>query len=68
MRKTARPKEIVLFLERHGFWFSSQKGSHAIYRHDDGRRTAVPMHSKELKKGTLHSILKDIGMTLEDLD
>ena len=68
MRKTAHPKDIVAFLERHGFRVSSRKGSHVVYRHDDGRRTAVSMHSKELKKGTLHAILKDIGMTLDEFD
>ena len=67
MRKVIRPKEIVRIIERHGFLFARQNASHAIYIHADGRRTTVPMHNKDLKRGTLHSILKDTGLTLEDL-
>lgn len=68
MRKVVKPKELVKSLERHGFTRQRQTGSHAHFFHPDGRWTTVPMHSRELKKGTLHGILKDIGMTLGDLD
>lgn len=59
MRKTARPKEVVSFLEKNGFIFICQRGSHAIYEHNDGRFTIVPMHNRELPKGTFHTIFKD---------
>ena len=67
MHKVLRPKEIVRVIEKHGFLFVRQRGSHAIYIHTDGRRTIVPMHNEDLRRGTLHSILKDTGLTLEDL-
>ncbi len=67
MRKTIRSKELARALEAHGFVFERQTGSHAHYRHADGRWTTIPMHTKEIKKGTLHAILKNAGLTLEDI-
>ena len=67
MRKTIRPKELVRILEKLGFVRERSAGGHAHFRHPDGRWTTIPMHNKELKKGTLHAILKSIGLTLEDL-
>lgn len=67
MRKTAKPREIVRLLEKNGFVFFRQVGSHAQYRHPDGRKTSVSMHDKELKRGTLHAILKQSKLTLDDL-
>ncbi len=67
MRKVIRPKQLVSILEKHGFVFIRQTGSHAHYRHTDGRWTTVPMHNVELKRSTWHSILKETGLTLEDL-
>ena len=66
MRKTARPKEVVRLLEKHGFTFFSQVGSHAQYRHPDGRKTSVAMHTHELPKGTFAAILKQAGISRDD--
>ncbi len=68
MRRTFRPKELVRILERNGFVLDRQTGSHAHYRHSDGRWTTIPVHNKELRKGTLHAILKDTQLQLEDLE
>lgn len=38
-------KQISTVLERLGFSFARQSGSHKIYRHADGRRVTVPMHA-----------------------
>ena len=39
-----------------------------MMKHEDGRRTIIPMHSnKEIPKGTLLAILKDIQITKEKL-
>jgi len=56
--------EVVKRLERHGFSFASQKGSHRKYRCDN-RVVIVPMHD-EIAKGTLRSILIQAGLSLED--
>lgn len=61
-------REVIQILERRGFSLERQSGSHAVYRHSDGRRTTVPVHGKrDLGHGLLHRILKDAGLNLEDL-
>ncbi|MBQ7661140.1 MAG: type II toxin-antitoxin system HicA family toxin [Clostridia bacterium] len=57
------PKEIVKILEENGFYCARQNGSHRFYKNDStGKVTTVPMHAKELKKGTEQKILKDAGL------
>ena len=36
-------------------------------RHPDGRGTTIPVHGRDLAKGTLRGILADIGMTVTEL-
>ncbi len=67
MRKTIRPKDLVRILGKHGFTLDRQAGSHAHLRHPDGRWTTIAIHNKEIKRGTLHAILRDIGLMLDDL-
>jgi predicted RNA binding protein YcfA (HicA-like mRNA interferase family) len=57
---------VVRALERAGFVFRSQKGSHRKLRHADGRTVIVPMH-RELAPGTLRSILKQAGLSAAEL-
>lgn len=57
-----KPRQVVRALEKNGFQFVRQKGSHRLYRKGDLRVT-VPMHNKDLKPGTLKSILKQAGIT-----
>jgi len=60
-------REVVKALHRIGFVVDHQRGSH-IFLHNLGRNISVviPNH-KELKKGTLNSILKKVGIAIEDL-
>jgi predicted RNA binding protein YcfA (HicA-like mRNA interferase family) len=63
-------KQIIKIIEKLGFSFVRQTGSsHAIYRREsDGCRTTVPIHGKKsLKRKTIKSICKDIGITVEEL-
>jgi len=62
-----KPKELVRIAERLGFQFRRQKGSHAIYvRSSDQARVVIPMHSNDLKRKTLRSIIEDLRITLEE--
>jgi predicted RNA binding protein YcfA (HicA-like mRNA interferase family) len=62
-------KDLIAILQRRGFIFSRQSGSHAIMRHPDGRGTTVPVHGKrDLGKGLLRQILRDCNMTADDLN
>jgi predicted RNA binding protein YcfA (HicA-like mRNA interferase family) len=42
-------------------------GSHATYRHPDGRWTIVSVHGgKTIPGGTLRKIIRDTGLTVEE--
>lgn len=61
------PKRLVKVLMRTGFEIDHQRGSHVVMRHlIDGRRAVVPMHGRDIPKGTLKGILKDIGLDVDD--
>ena len=63
-------KQITKIIEKLGFEFIRQSGSsHAIYRRiRDSRRTTIPIHGKRsLKRKTIKSICKDVGITIEEL-
>ncbi|MBI4599233.1 type II toxin-antitoxin system HicA family toxin [Candidatus Uhrbacteria bacterium] len=62
-----KPRQLASALQCLGFALVRQRGSHAIYRHTDGRMAVIPMHSKEIPLGTLRGILDDIGVSLEVL-
>lgn len=61
-------RDIIRVLEKLGFFKWHQVGSHAQYKHSDGRRTTVPMHhGEDVRKKMLHGIIHDIGITIEEL-
>jgi len=58
-------KEIIAALEKAGFVFSRQSGSHKIYKNRQGKRVTVPFHGgKILHPKILKSILKDAGLEI----
>lgn len=59
--------KVVRALERAGFSLARINGSHHIMRHLDGRSVTVPVHNRDLAKGTLRNILMIVGMSVEDL-
>lgn len=62
MPKLLPSKEIVKILERQGFVFVSQRGSHAKYR--KGANTViVPSPKKEIPLGTMRSIIRQSGLS-----
>ena len=61
-------KELIRVLSRDGFVQVRQAGSHVLLEHVDGRITTIPVHGKkDLPKGTLRGILRDIEITPEQL-
>lgn len=61
-------KEIISVLEKSGFRFIRQSGSHKIYRNFSGKRATVPFHSgKILHPKVLKSILKDADLDIDQL-
>ena len=54
-------KELVALVEKTGFVFSRQKGSHVIFYHEKGVRITIPNHgNKALHPKIIKSVLKDI--------
>ena len=60
-----KPKNLARAITKIGFYKHNQAGSHATFKHPDGRRVTIPMHNRNLKKGLLHGILKDIELTTD---
>lgn len=64
-----KPKELTRAIVKLGFHLIRQKGSHAVYRHDEGRWVTIHMHSgKDLSKGFIYKILKDAKLNWEDVE
>ena len=64
------PKELIRALEQAGFVRWRQKGSHlTLYRERDRKVLTIPIHfGRTIPKGTLHAILKQAGLSVEELD
>lgn len=62
------PKKFLKILEKLGFEKRDAEGSHVFFRHQDGRTTVIPIHSKEISKGLLKKILNDIKLSVFDYD
>lgn len=54
--------DVVRALRNAGFVEHRQKGSHKIFKKEN-LRVIVPMHSKDLKKGTIHGIIEQSELT-----
>jgi predicted RNA binding protein YcfA (HicA-like mRNA interferase family) len=51
-----------------GFVLTRTRGSHHRLKYPDGRATTVPVHAgRDVPKGTLRGVLRDCGMSAEDL-
>lgn len=57
-------KEVVKLAKNNGWTEKSQRGSHIKMIHKDREKhVIIPYHgSKDIPKGTLHEILKDLGI------
>ena len=60
-------RDVVRALAKLGYEFDRQKGSHMILRQSASphRRAVVPDH-KEVAKGTLRSIIREAGLTVDE--
>jgi predicted RNA binding protein YcfA (HicA-like mRNA interferase family) len=58
-------REVRAALERAGFIFRRQTGSHMILRRDEPYARAVVPDPKQIRSGTLRRIITDAGLTVE---
>lgn len=59
---TMKPAKMIRKLKKAGFIEVPKNGGHRKFVHPDGRMTEVPVHAKELAKGTQEAILKQAGL------
>lgn len=61
-------RELCKILRKIGYKNDHQTGSHIILRNENApyRRLTVPNH-KEIKKGTLRTVLRQTGLTVDEL-
>ena len=64
-----RPRQLLRALERAGFYVDHVRGSHHYLKHPakPGTLVVVPMHNRDLKRGTLSAILSQAGLSAADL-
>lgn len=60
-------REAVKAFQKIGYQFDHQRGSHIILRQPNSpqRRLTIPDH-KTLAKGTLRSLIRESGLTVEE--
>ena len=59
-------KEMIRFVEKLGFHFSRQSGSHKINKNVEGKRVTISYHSgKILHLEIVKSILVDAGISVD---
>jgi predicted RNA binding protein YcfA (HicA-like mRNA interferase family) len=63
-----KPRDVLRALERAGFLVHHVSGSHYVLKHSEkaGLRVIVPWHNKDLKRGTLRSIIEQSGLTVPE--
>ena len=62
------PKDVFRVLQRSGFYLHHTTGSHYILKHREkpSLRVTLPWHSRDLKRGTLASIIDQAGYKIEE--
>ena len=62
-----RPQEVVRALEKAGWKVHRRRGSH-VSMHKEGVAyvITVPLHRRDMSKGTLRDIIKDAGITVQE--
>ena len=65
MIPTVKGKDFLNFIQRLGYQFARQNGSHQIWKHPmTGQTLSVPIHSpkKQMDKGNVKSVMKQMGL------
>jgi predicted RNA binding protein YcfA (HicA-like mRNA interferase family) len=62
-----KPRQVVSVLERAGFVVIRIIGSHyQMLNERTRRRTTVPLHNRDLPRGTISAILQQAGLTRDE--
>jgi len=64
---TLKPKEVIAILKKADYYIDHVTGSHYIMRHPERRHhIAIPYYVRDVKRGVLHSIIKQSRMSQEE--
>lgn len=63
--RALKPREVLAALLKAGFVEYRQSGSHKVLVKGE-LQVILPMHSKDMKKGTLHRVIQDAGLDVEE--
>jgi len=62
-----KPREVVSTLEKAGWYVHRQRGSHLImHKAGSPNMIVIPLHARDLPKGTLRGILSDAELSVEE--
>ncbi len=63
-----KDRELIRVLKKLGFFEHPERGtSHLVFAHHDGRRTTVSRHpGKNIPKGTLRAIIRDVNISPQE--
>jgi predicted RNA binding protein YcfA (HicA-like mRNA interferase family) len=67
MGKLPSSSAIIKYLEKNGFRFVSQRGSHRKYKYK-GRTVILPHPKKEIPIGTFRSIKRQSGLDWDEFN
>lgn len=59
-------QQVVAALERAGYAFIRQRGSHMVYDNPETKNTIVIPRHKQIKRGILREIIREAGLTREE--
>ena len=61
-------RQVVRALEQAGFVVTRTSGSHArlVHAGDARRQVTVPMHTGDMKRGTLRAIVSQAGLSVSE--
>ena len=62
-----KPRELIKVLEKTGCIEKRQTGSHKIFYYPQKKKIiTVPIHPKDLKRGLVESIRRELGLDKEE--
>jgi len=59
-------QDCVKALEKIGFYFKRQEGSHIVLRRDDPFSQVIVPNHRELDRGTLRAIIRQADMSVDE--
>ena len=65
--RQVKPKDLLRALLKTGFIIKRKKGSHVFLESGAGNHTSIAIHNEPLPKGTLRGILRQTGISEDDL-